>query len=388
MKSKERFLAALNRQKPDRLPVTTHHVMPSFLKTSMKGLDEQDFFETFGLDPILWLVAHRPDELRGDYLDPQQGVLDFLQPPRICSENWRIETEDIPHSRNKTVRYSFFNPRKTLSMVLQSDSQTTWVKERIFKEKSDLDVFARYAPVPLCDAADVNRKARAFGERGMVRGSVPGFDVYGQPGCWPEASVLYGIENLLFETYDDPEWVQECLSILRERKKHYIRSLADAEFDLIELGGGDVSSSVISPKIFDEFVAPHDSELINLLHQMGQRVVYHTCGGMMPLLEKIADMCPDAMETFTPRSLGGDVDLNEAKRRIGHRVCLIGGFDQFHNLIECTPQDTRHAVRQCFENAGRNGGYILSPSDHFFEADPILLQAFADEARKCTYDIP
>jgi hypothetical protein len=50
---------------------------------------------------------------------------------------------------------------------------------------------------------------------------------------------------------------------------------------------------------------------------------------MMPILELIADMKPDAMETFTPSSLGGDADLAEAKQRIGHCVCLIGGFDQF-----------------------------------------------------------
>lgn len=271
-------------------------------------------------------------------------------------------------------------------MVLQSDKQTTWVFERLIKRKSDLDVFARFAPIPLCDVAEVNRRARAFGKRGLVRGSIPGFDVFGQPGCWQEAAVLYGIEKLILETFDDPQWVRECLTVLMERKKSYIRSLFDAEFDLIELGGGDASSTVISPKIFDEFVAPFDTELIDLLHQMGQRVVYHTCGGMMPLLEKIAAMCPDAMETFTPPLLGGDVDLSEVKRRIGFRVCLIGGFDQVHHLMGCSPEDTRKAVRRCFEDAGEEGGYILSPSDHFFDADPLLLQAFADEARQCTYN--
>jgi len=43
-------------------------------------------------------------------------------------------------------------------------------------------------------------------------------------------------------------------------------------------------------------------------------------------------MNPDAMETFTPPGMGGDVDIAEAKRRIGDRVCMIGGFDQFHFL--------------------------------------------------------
>jgi hypothetical protein len=42
-------------------------------------------------------------------------------------------------------------------------------------------------------------------------------------------------------------------------------------------------------------------------------------------------------------------------------------------------------VRQCFEAAGEGGGFILSPSDHFFDADPRLIEAYADEARNCVY---
>jgi uroporphyrinogen-III decarboxylase len=165
----------------------------------------------------------------------------------------------------------------------------------------------------------------------------------------------------------------------------FVRSLRGARYDILELGGGDASSTVISPRIFDRFVAPYDCELIEEAHRAGQRIVYHTCGGMMPLLERIADMNPDAMETFTPRGMGGDTNLAEAKRRIGDRVCMIGGFDQFHFLKDCTPEETRCEVRRCFEAAAAGGGYVLSPSDHFFEADLPLLEAFADEARKCVY---
>ena len=132
------------------------------------------------------------------------------------------------------------------------------------------------------------------------------------------------------ETFDDPSWVHELLKMVQWRKKVYTVSLEGARYDVLELGGGDASTTVISPRIFDEFVAPYDAELIELAHAVGQRVVYHTCGGMMPILERIAALKPDAMETFTPPGMGGDVDLAEAKRRIGDKVCMIGGFDQFH----------------------------------------------------------
>jgi hypothetical protein len=38
MTSRQRFLAAIKREIPDRLPVTTHHVMPYFLETYMDGI--------------------------------------------------------------------------------------------------------------------------------------------------------------------------------------------------------------------------------------------------------------------------------------------------------------------------------------------------------------
>jgi hypothetical protein len=385
MTSRQRLITALDGGQPDRLPATTHHLMPYFLDTYLKGASQQAFFDRFGLDAIQWILPLRPDTARGEYHYP--GLSDDPSGGEswICSDNWRIERTALPDDKHETTRYDFVTPATTLSMTLQWSSQTTWVTERLIKEKRDIDAIARWAPMPICDITETNQQAAGFGERGITRGMVPGFEVYGQPGCWQDAAVLVGIERLILETYDDPQWVHALLAILRDRKRACLRSMKGARFDILELGGGDASSTVISPSIFDTFVAPYDCELIGAAHEAGQRVVYHTCGGMMPLLERIAAMNPDAMETFTPPSLGGDADLSEAKSRIGDRVCLIGGFDQCRYFQGCTPAETRAAVRRCFAQAGKGGGYILAPSDHFFDADPALIMAFAEEARACSY---
>jgi len=383
MTSKERMLAALERKIPDRLPVTTHHVQESFLQKRMGGISAQKFFDRFGLDPILWLAAHKPAASNEAHFHTGWGPADPLEPHFILSDTWDIRRTPLPDHRS--FRYEFLTPRKILSLVLQKDEHTSWVAERLVKERNDIELIAAFAPAPLCDVDAVNRAAEAYGGRGLVRGAVCGFDVAGQPGCWQDAAVLFGIENLILAAYDDPEWLRTFLRILLERKKPFVRSLRGTDFDLIELGGGDASSTVISPRIFEEFVAPFDAELVRLAHEAGQRIVYHTCGGMMPLLEIIAAMGVDAMETFTPPSMGGDANLREAKRRIGDKVCLIGGFDQFHHFVGCEEDETRRAVRKCFQEAGEGGGYILAPSDHFFDADQALLKAYADEARKCAY---
>lgn len=384
MTSKQRFLAALSRKQPDRLPVTTHHIMQSFLKKYMGGIDNDQFFEHFGLDPIRWLTVYKPDTTKGEYHDPLH-IPGYLEPHRIVTDQWRIYPHRIDHPKYETIRYDFVTPKKTLTTVLQSNEHTTWVVERLVKEKKDIEIIGEFAPCPKCDIDEVNRQAAAYGERGLVRGLIPFFEVYGQSGCWQDASVLFGIEALIMATYEDPEWVHAFLKILQRRKAVFLETMAGAHYDLLEHGGGDASTTIISPQIFGDFVAPYDAPLIDLAHKAGQRVVYHTCGGMMPILEQIAAMKTDAMETFTPASMGGDTDLVEAKRRIGDKVCMIGGLDQFHFFKDCSAEATRKEVRRCFEAAGEGGGFILSPSDHFFDADVLLLEAFADEARKCVY---
>jgi uroporphyrinogen decarboxylase len=363
--SRARLLAALDRRVPDRLPVTTHHLMPSFL-ARMGGLGERQFFDRFGLDAISWTTP-------------------LLRPLEDGGPGWRLERESLPDPDYATTRYRFVTARGTLTTVLQDDGRSAWVRERLVKEKRDVETLEAIELDPACDLGAVASAAAAIGDRGIVRGAVPGFPVYGQPGCWQDAAVLVGIEPLILATFSDPAWVKQVMAVVQRPKLAFLRSAAGARFDLLELGGGDASSTVISPAILDRFVAPFDTPLVEAAHASGLRVVYHTCGGMMPFLERIADMGPDAMETFTPRDMGGDADLAEAKRRIGGRVCLVGGFDQFHDFVGCAPEQTRGAVRRLFEQAGAGGGYILAPSDHFFEAEEALLDAFADEARRCRY---
>ena len=361
--SRQRLLAALNRQTPDRLPVTTHHLMPSFLDRFLDGASNREFFDRFDLDAIHWTAPLKERN----------------------TSSWRILKEEIRDQKYPTVRHRFVTPRGELTLVLQSNEHTAWLTEHPVKEKSDIDLIGEFYPAPQLDVDAVNREAAAFGDRGIVRGHVCCFDGFGQPGCWQDAACLVGIERLIMATFDDPEWVHTLLTILQQRKLAFVESLRGARYDLIEFGGGDASSTVISPAIFDRFVSPYDAPVIEAAHDAGMRIVYHTCGGMMPFLERLAAMKPDAMETFTPAGMGGDVDLAEARRRLGDTVCMIGGFDQLHHLNDCTPAQTRAEVRRCYEEAGRDGGFILSPSDHFFDAELELITAFADEARSCVY---
>jgi hypothetical protein len=61
-------------------------------------------------------------------------------------------------------------------------------------------------------------------------------------------------------------------------------------------------------------------------------------------------------------------------------------MDQVNILSDQTPEEITAEVRRLFEAYGPGGGYILSASDHFFDAPVENLRAFAAAGHGCRYD--
>jgi len=273
-------------------------------------------------------------------------------------------------------------PEGTLSTTAESHPTTTWTTEQLVKRPEDVDLIDKYLPIPRLDKDAVSRTYDRVGDDGILRGFVWGY----QAGCWQHAAEWYGLQNLILATHRDPAWVHHFLRVLQKKKLRFIeQSLAGAKFDLIETGGGAASSTCISPKLHREFCLPYDREQHDALHAVGLKAVYHTCGGMMPILEIIVANHCDASETLTPPGMGGDARPAELKRRIGAQVALIGGLNQFQVLDCGTPDQIRAEVFRLFGEFGPGGGYILSPSDHFFETPAENMAIYAQAARECRY---
>jgi len=64
---------------------------------------------------------------------------------------------------------------------------------------------------------------------------------------------------------------------------------------------------------------------------------------------------------------------------------MIGGLDQFQILGGGTAEDIGAEVHRLAEGFGKDGGYLCSAADHFFEVPVENLKAFAAAARECVY---
>ena len=129
------MLTAINGGVPDRLPVTGHFVMPWYLDKYMNGITVEDFYDACGWDPIAYPTFHRPDESRGEYYDPLQKEIGFLESRRICTDQWQIHTEPLAGREYPATAFTFATPGGTLRMVLEFDEYSAWVTEYPVKKK-------------------------------------------------------------------------------------------------------------------------------------------------------------------------------------------------------------------------------------------------------------
>jgi uroporphyrinogen decarboxylase len=335
MTSKERMMRALNREKPDRLPVTIHQWQQYHLDTYMGGVDAVEAFRATGLDASIQYF-----EAMGQFWIPQ------AEKCLVQSPQWREEID-----------------------VIRNDP--------------DDKLIEKYLPVARLNQAAVAAEYDRVGDRGILRGFVWG----DQAGCWQHACCLMAEQDLIMEALDHPDWVHRLLRSLLERKLRFIEeSLVGAKFDLIETGGGAGSDTVISPKLHREFCLPYDQQIHRAVHDAGHRVTYHTCGGMMHILDLIVENGTDASETLAPPGVGGNITNPEKVRRVfAGKVAMIGGLDQFNILTAGGQAEIQAEVRRLFDGFGRDGGYVCSASDHFFDTPVENLRAFAAAGRECVY---
>ena len=151
-------------------------------------------------------------------------------------------------------------------------------------------------------------------------------------GPWDMAAEVRGLVDLSMDIYDRPQFVHDLMRVCTDWLKRFYRRLGETGIHSISMNETWVGVGV-SLEHFREFMKPYEEECVQAAHDAGYLVSFHNCGRATLLLEDIADTGPDAIETLTSNRSSGDVDLADAKRRIGDRVCLFGGFNE-HLLHE------------------------------------------------------
>ena len=196
-----------------------------------------------------------------------------------------------------------------------------------------------------------------IGDRGVYVGMVPVFQ------DWWFHHRHGGFDQCVQDFVDEPEFMEQVHEFWMEWALAYTRAMVEARPDEIMLGGSSASLSVSSPGLFRRFELPFIQRASTICRSAGIISHLHVCGKSWKLVEMVAEHTDvDVMEPMEEPP-GGDVDLAEAKRRVGNKLCIKGNINTFDFMLTATPAEVEEKCKRAIDAAGADGGYVLSTGD-------------------------
>ncbi|MGC8642228.1 MAG: uroporphyrinogen decarboxylase family protein [Isosphaeraceae bacterium] len=329
MTPRERVLTAIQREAPDRTPCDFWAEPPTWnrLLAHVGHQDRDKLLDDLGVD-VRHLEATAP---------PERHVADGV------FENFWGE------------RYIY---RSTDWGPMRDD-----VKGALAGAESLADLEAFPWPDPDClDRSTLVDQCRRYGNHALL---------YGFADVWQRPALVRGWEGFFLDMAERPEWAH---FMSRKFTDFYLEDYTRAaeitkgRIDLYLLISdlGSQRRPLISMKMFHEFVAPYLKEMIDRIHELGARVLYHSCGLIRRFIPELINLGVDVLDPIQP--VGPTMTPESLKAEFGDRLSFHGGIDMQKVLPGAAPEQVQNVVRHYRATLGAGGGYILCPA-HLFQPD-------------------
>ena len=196
---------------------------------------------------------------------------------------------------------------------------------------------------------------------------------------WTVAVQMRGMERLIFDTVDDPEFVHDAMRFCTDYSKVLgMALLKEMGEDAIGLYTSDPSAgcSVISPKIYREFVKPYHEEIVECFHEAKTLITFHICGYLDPVMEDIQSTGIDGI------SIDEQSSLEKMLAVAANQTVVIGNVSPAL-FVSGSEKDIEDAVKRCLVMAKNSKRYILGSGCAVPPQAPLKnLKAFMAAAEK------
>ena len=163
-------------------------------------------------------------------------------------------------------------------------------------------------------------------------------------GPCAEAADLRGINRLMLDFYDDPQFVRDLFEFVLEMELRFAKAQVEAGVDLI--GVGDAAASLVGPQIYEEFVLPYEKRMVDGLHAMGTRVRLHICGNTSRIFKGMGTLGCEIVD------LDFKVSMAKGREAMGPGQILLGNLDPVQVVRNGAPESITAAIAQCHREAG------------------------------------
>jgi MtaA/CmuA family methyltransferase len=163
-------------------------------------------------------------------------------------------------------------------------------------------------------------------------------------GPCAEGSDLRGINRLMIDFSDDPEFVRDLFARVVHNALAFARPQIEAGADII--GVGDAAASLVGPRIYEQFVWPFEKQLVDGIHALSGRVRLHICGNTRRILDGMGRLGCEIADIDYP------APLEEARAKTGPAQVLAGNLHPVKAIRDGTPESVRAGLGQCYAAAG------------------------------------
>ncbi len=180
-----------------------------------------------------------------------------------------------------------------------------------------------------------------------------GFSLY------ERAWTLRGMENLMMDFIEHPEFVHALLKAITEWNIAQVEEALKHDIDCVHFGDdwGQQRGLQMGPRTWREFIRPAVERMYRVVRDAGRYVSIHSCGDVDELFDDLIDLGLNCFNPFQPEVM--DVDALLARYR--GRLAFYGGLSTQQILPYGTPDEVRRATEHLLE-VGAPGGYIFSPA--------------------------
>ena len=314
MTGQQRFLTALQRRQPDRVPVWELIVNRPVIEALYGDITYLDFSEKEDLDGVTIFETGRRKDLGKDVMQDEWGIV------------WKIEPNGVPYPSGGPI-----------------------------KDERDLD---RYQP-PDPDADwrldELKAAVRRFkGRRAIVFLGHETFEF--------SHYLLGGMDKLFMAYMENPRFVERLSEMIWTYKRRVLERAGQEGADVL-LTGDDYATrngTLMSPEHFRRFICPYIRKAVEVAKACGKPFIKHTDGRLWAIMDMMVDAGISALDPIEPIA---DMDIGEVKRRYGDRIAVCGNVDCSVILPYGTKQQVEDAVKETIAKASPGGGHILASSN-------------------------
>jgi len=400
MTSRERVLAALNHEEPDRLPVDLggsivtgiNAIAYAKLKRHLAArgwkLDQQpirvtniilllaeveaELIDAWGIDvlPVDRYFAAPGVPLRGRWKPhplpdgaPALFPEDF-SPVIEADGTWKLFEKGVATNILSPGSGSFIPAHFPLAKISPEELETYPLPRITDEELEYLHSRARHQYE--------NTDKALFG---WFNGSI-----------FESAQFLSGFDIFFMRLAAEPEFSRRLLERLTEAVITDLKLYLDAVGQYIQvIGFGDdfgfQNGPQISPALFRSSIKPLLKEIYSTAHASSPAKVFlHSCGSVHEFIEDFIEIGVDILNPV--QTSAAHMEVERLKSQFGGRIVFWGGGADVQSVLpRGTPQEVRRDVRHRLEVMQPGGGFVFAPI-HNLQADipPENILAMYEEA--------